>query len=131
MSRPKYVKGYKAAFVLVESLLALMEERGVCRADLAKLAEVERSTVTKWLAPGRNLTIFTAATIADLLDADLDIAVRPRAHHSRPDSRAGAKFNGAIAIALADFSAARYRPGHELNRRRRPSRRHPCQDGRA
>lgn len=78
MSKPKFVVGYEAALVLVESLHTLMEQRGISRADLARLADVERSTVTKWLTPGRNMTVFTAAMIADTLDADLSICVKDR-----------------------------------------------------
>lgn len=78
MSKPKFTAGYKAAIVLVESLLALMEERGVNRADLARRANVSRSTVTKWLTPGRNLTVFTAVMIADELGADIEVTTKPR-----------------------------------------------------
>lgn len=82
MRRPKFVAGYKTALVLVETLLELMERRGVTRAELARLKNVDRSTVTKWLTPGRNLTVFTIADIADTLGADVEFHVRVRPQRS-------------------------------------------------
>lgn len=76
MSRPKFVAGYTAAYALVESLLELIERRGVSRTDLARLNGVDRSTVTKWLNPERNLTVFTAAMIANSLGGELEFRVK-------------------------------------------------------
>jgi transcriptional regulator with XRE-family HTH domain len=78
MQRKKNVPGYFAAFMLIERLLERMEAMGISKADLARRRKVKRSTVTRWFAPGRNLTVFTAAMIADSLGADLKIDVVPR-----------------------------------------------------
>ncbi|XXF77917.1 helix-turn-helix transcriptional regulator [Myxococcaceae bacterium GXIMD 01537] len=71
MRQAKYSAGYSAAFRLVEGFLELLEQRGMNRADLARRLGVKRSAVTKWFSPNRNLTVFTAAMIAEALGAEL------------------------------------------------------------
>lgn len=71
MSRPGATVGYKAAFTLVERILELMERRKVSRAELARRVGVKRAAASKWFSPGRNLTVFTAAMIAEALGAEI------------------------------------------------------------
>jgi transcriptional regulator with XRE-family HTH domain len=71
MSRPAATVGYKAAFTLVERILELMERRKVSRAELARRVGVKRAAASKWFSPGRNLTVFTAAMIAEALGAEI------------------------------------------------------------
>lgn len=77
--QPKYTAGYRAVFRLIESFLDFMEKKDVSKAELARRTGVKRSSVTKWFSPGRNLTIFTAAMIAEALDAELRFLVVDRA----------------------------------------------------
>jgi transcriptional regulator with XRE-family HTH domain len=77
--QPKYTAGYRAVFRLIESFLDFMEKKDVSKAELARRTGVKRSSVTKWFSPGRNLTIFTAAMIAEALDAELRFLVVNRA----------------------------------------------------
>ncbi|WP_426734398.1 helix-turn-helix domain-containing protein [Myxococcus faecalis] len=71
MKRPKFTAGYSAAFRLVDGFLELLERRGMTRADLARRLDVKRSAVSRWFSPNRNLTVFTAAMIAEALGAEL------------------------------------------------------------
>ncbi|NRD50813.1 XRE family transcriptional regulator [Corallococcus sp. AB018] len=78
MKQAKYTAGYAAAFRLLDSFLGLLEQRGMKRTDLAKKLGVERSAVTRWLSPNRNLTVFTAAMIAEALGAELQFVLVDR-----------------------------------------------------
>ena len=80
MKLPKLTVGFLAANRLIESIMELMSKKGVSQADLARERKSDPSTVSKWFSKGRNLTVFTAAMIADALDADLEIRVVERLH---------------------------------------------------
>ena len=75
---PKFTPGYFAAFSVIEAILGFMERKSRSRADLARLAEVSRATVTKWLAPGRNLSFFTAGMIVHALGGELKFEIVDR-----------------------------------------------------
>jgi len=70
MRTAKFTTGYEAVYRLVEGFLELLERRKMTRADLARRLEVKRPVVTRWFG-GSNLTVFTAARIAEALGAEL------------------------------------------------------------
>ena len=87
MNRPKFVAGYKAALILVESLTKMMKETKVTRSDLARRLDVDRSAITKLLVPGRNLTVFKAAMMAEAMGGKLHIEVRPADEQPKQEDR--------------------------------------------
>ncbi len=83
MTNRKNVTGYLTVFRVMEKLARVMEARGISRADLARRLEVQPPAVTRWFSPGRNLTIFTAAAIADALGSELRIEVVDKGSETR------------------------------------------------
>ena len=71
MRRPRFTSGYEAAFGLIEDFLAVMETKNITKAELARRTGVKPPSVSKWFSPGRNLTVFTAAMIAEALGTHL------------------------------------------------------------
>jgi transcriptional regulator with XRE-family HTH domain len=57
---------------------ALMESRGVSKAELARRVGKSRAYVTQSLGGDRNMTLGTLASFADALDADAAVDLKPR-----------------------------------------------------
>jgi hypothetical protein len=73
--------GYRAAVAYLEDVLARMEQLGVKKSDLAVRLNLKRQAVSRLFEPGRNLTMFTAAMIAEALDARLEVTLSPKGAH--------------------------------------------------
>ena len=56
----------------------LMKASGLKRIELAKRLDKSRSWVSKLLFGPRNLKLFTAVEVADVLDADVELRIVPR-----------------------------------------------------
>lgn len=65
--------GYLTVFRVTEQLSRIMEATGVTRSELAKRLDVKPPAISRWFSPGRNLTIFTAAAIADALNLEMKV----------------------------------------------------------
>ena len=57
---------------------ALMDVQGVTKAELARRVGKSRAYVTQSLSGDRNMTLSTFAGLADALDADAVLDIRPR-----------------------------------------------------
>ncbi|MBN1424512.1 helix-turn-helix transcriptional regulator [Candidatus Fermentibacteria bacterium] len=67
-----------AAIGFTESLCALMAERGVSRAELARRLGTSQAYVTKILRGDANFTLTTMIRLVRALGADLNVSVSPR-----------------------------------------------------
>lgn len=76
--------GYRAVVAYLEDVLARMEQLGVKKSDLAVRLNLKRPAVSRLFEPGRNLTMFTAAMIAEALDARLEVKLSPKDAHLQP-----------------------------------------------
>jgi transcriptional regulator with XRE-family HTH domain len=65
----------KVIFNVTEDLLLLMENRGVTKADLAKLLNKSKAHVSQVLSGGRNMTLGTLADIVLVLNSELSVRV--------------------------------------------------------
>ncbi|MFP4474907.1 MAG: helix-turn-helix domain-containing protein [Desulfatibacillaceae bacterium] len=63
---------------VTEQLWIAMEARGMSKADLAEKLGVSRASVTMLFRDGSNLTLKRMLHIADALDCEVDIRIRPR-----------------------------------------------------
>ena len=61
-----------------EVIRALMESRGVSKAELARRVGKSRAYVTQSLSGDRNMTLGTLARFADALNADAVVDLKPR-----------------------------------------------------
>ena len=61
-----------------EVIRALMESRGVSKAELARRVGKSRAYVTQSLGGDRNMTLSTLARFADALNADATVDLKPR-----------------------------------------------------
>lgn len=67
----------RAVFVATELLSRIMEERGLSRADLARLIGTSRANITTLLSGQRNMTIRTFARLAARLGVRVEMRAEP------------------------------------------------------
>lgn len=116
----KMATGYEAAFKLIDALLIAMDRKGLTRSQLAKAMKKNRSTVTKWFSPTRNLTIYTAAQIAHALGAELRFEVVPReAPVKLADAVMGNEQQEVLKGHFAPVAKVLSTPGDHVRERRR------------
>jgi transcriptional regulator with XRE-family HTH domain len=81
MKKPEFVKEYAALeteYKLAATLIRLRLARGLTQEDLAKLLNTKQESIAR-LESGDSLpSLSTVKKIADALDADLEINLRPR-----------------------------------------------------
>ncbi|MGP1419119.1 MAG: XRE family transcriptional regulator [Sphaerochaetaceae bacterium] len=66
-----------------EEINKTMKERGISKADLARLLGTSRSNITQILKGDRNFTIDTLCSVADGLGMRVDITLKKRRKQSR------------------------------------------------
>lgn len=67
----------RAVFVATELLSKIMEDRGLSKADLARLIGTSRANITTLLSGQRNMTIRTFARLAARLGVRIDMRGEP------------------------------------------------------
>jgi transcriptional regulator with XRE-family HTH domain len=71
------VHGEENVLGFLADLRALMKEKGVKQAELARLLEVDKGQMSRWLSAKKGVRAATMFTIADALGYQLDLVWRP------------------------------------------------------
>jgi antitoxin component HigA of HigAB toxin-antitoxin module len=101
-----------AVFNATELLSGVMEERGITKADLARMLGTSRANVTNMLSGRRNLTVRTLADVAAVLGVRVKfesealrngefVVMRPQTVHRRVIEPAGTLADAAPAASAA------------------------------
>jgi len=80
---PKVLQEYEALepkFRLIRDVLFLRSELNLSQVQLAKLVGTRQPAISRLERGDGNITISTLRRVADALDADLDISLKPRSH---------------------------------------------------
>jgi transcriptional regulator with XRE-family HTH domain len=99
--KPRRQPGLRVVQGASAVIQALMNARGVTKAELARRVGKSRAYVTQSLSGERNMTLSTFAGLADALDADVVLDARPRDRSygrlipKRPSAATGAAKKGA------------------------------------
>ena len=82
---PEFRKEYEALepkYRLASSLIRLRLAKGLTQEQLAKLLDTKQESIARLESGGSLPSLSTVKRVADALDADLEISLRPR---SKPD----------------------------------------------
>jgi len=81
LENPAILRAYRLAaarFAVIQDIVNLRHTHGFSQSDLAKRASTHQSRISKIEAADHDIRLSTLITLADALDADVDVRLIPR-----------------------------------------------------
>jgi transcriptional regulator with XRE-family HTH domain len=91
---PEFKKEYKALepeYKLAAALIRLRLAKGLTQEQLAKLLNTKQESIARLESGGSLPSLSTVKRVADALDAELEINLRPKSQHPEGDAVGAAK----------------------------------------
>lgn len=85
MKDPEFRKGYEALepeYKLASALIRLRLSKGLTQEELARKVHTRQSAIARLESAGSLPSLSTVKRVAEALDADLDIVIRPKTRSS-------------------------------------------------